>query len=86
MVVAQPLVDDRLLFGAEAKLLGAPARITNRQYPDRVAFSVGADSTTSAMANDAAEQGAADDLGGEREVCGEFGALAEGCFSLHLYR
>ena len=58
MVVAQPLVDDRPLFGAEAELLGAPTRITNRQYPDRVAFSVGADGTTSAMANDAAEQGA----------------------------
>ena len=77
MVVAQPLLDDRLLFGAKAELPGAPARITDGQYPYRVAFSFGADGTTGAMTNDAVEQGAADDLGGERESRGQFGTFAE---------
>ena len=86
MVVAQPLLDDRLLIGAEAELPGAPSRIADSQYPYRVAFSFGADSTTGAMTNDAVEQGAADDLGGEREGRGDFGALAENCFFIHLYR
>ena len=86
MVVAQPLLDDGLLFGAEAELLGAPARITDRQYPYGMAFSVGAHGTTGAMANDTAEQRAADDFGGERQGRGEFGALAEGGFLIHLYR
>lgn len=84
MVVAQPLLDDRLLFGTEAELLGASARITNGQYPDRVALSVSADGTTGTMSNDAVEQGAADDFGGEREGRREFGTLAEGCFLICL--
>ncbi len=86
MVIAQPLLDDWLLFGAEAELLGAPARITDRQHPYGMAFSVGAHGTAGAMANDAAEQRAADDLGGEREGRGEFGTLAKSCFLIHLYR
>ncbi len=86
MVVAQPLLDDRLLFGAKAELLGAPARITDRQDPYGMAFSVGAHGTAGAMTNDAAEQRAADDLGGEREGGGEFGTLAKGGFLIHLYR
>ena len=86
MVVAQPLFDDGLLFGAEAELLGAPARITDCQHPYGMALSVGAHGTAGAMANDAAEQRAADDLGGEREGRGEFGTLAESLFLIHLYR
>jgi hypothetical protein len=84
--VAQPLLDDGFLFGAEAELLGAPARKTDRQNPDRVALSAGADGTTGAMPNDAAEQGAADDFGGERECSRELGTLAKESLSVHLYR
>ena len=86
MVVAQPLLDDGLLFGAEAELLGAAAGITDRQHPYGMAFSVGAHGTAGAMSNDTAEQRAADDLGGEREGRGEFGAFAEERFFNHLYR
>ena len=86
MVAAQPLLDGRLLFGAEAELLCAPARITDGQHPDRMALSAGADGTAGAMSNDTAEQRAADDLGGEREGRSEFGAFAEERFLIHLYR
>src|SRR5580704_17069148 len=86
VIIAQPLLDDGLLFGAEAELLGAPARITDRQNPDRVALSAGADGTTGAMSNDAAEQGAADDFGGERECRSELGTLAKERLFAHLYR
>ena len=86
MVVSQPLLDDWLLFRAKTELPGAPARIADRQYPYGMALSVGTYSTTGAMANNAAEQGAADDLGGEREGLGEFGTLAQSCFLIHLYR
>jgi len=55
VVVAQPLLDDRLLSGAEAELPGAPTRITDAQHPRGVAFSAGANGTAGAMANDAAE-------------------------------
>ena len=86
MIVSQPLLDDRLLFGAETELLGAPTRITDGQNPDRVALPAGTDGTAGAMPNDAAEQRAADDLGGERECSSEFGALAKEHFFFHLYR
>jgi hypothetical protein len=51
-----------------------------------MALSVGAHGTAGAVANDATEQRAADDLGAEREGRGEFDALAEECFLTHLYR
>ena len=86
MVIAQPPLDGRLLFGAEAELPGVPARITDGQYQNGTALSVGADGTAGAMTNDTVEQGAADDLGGEGECRSEFGALAEECFFIHLYR
>ena len=75
MVVSQPLLDDWLLFRAKTELPGAPARIADRQYPYGMALSVGTYSTTGAMANNAAEQGAADDLGGEREASASLARL-----------
>ena len=86
MVVAQPLLDDRLLFGAKAELLGTPAGITDGQHPYGMTFSVGANGAAGAMPNDAVEQGTADDLGGEGKRRGEFGALAQDCLLLHLYK
>jgi hypothetical protein len=86
VIIAQPLLDDGLLFGAEAELLGAPTRIADRQNPDRVARSAGANGAAGAMANNATEQRATDDLGGERKGRGEFGTLAEEGLLIHLYR
>src|ERR1700693_3068896 len=86
VVVTQPLLDNRFLFGTKTDLLGAAAGITNRQDPNGMAISVGTHGTAGAMTNDAAEQRATDDLGGKREGGGEFGALAEGGFFYHLYR
>ncbi len=63
MVVTQPLLDNRFLFGTKADLLGAAAGITNRQDPNGMAISVGTHGTAGAMTNDAAEQRATDDLG-----------------------
>jgi hypothetical protein len=40
VVVAQPLLDDRLLIRAEAELPCASARIADCQYPYRVTFGV----------------------------------------------
>lgn len=85
MVVAQPLLDDRLLFGTQAELPGATARITDCQHPHRVALSSGTDGTTGAMADEAVEQRSTDDLGSEREGGGDFGASAKDGFLIHLY-
>jgi hypothetical protein len=85
VVVAQPLLDDRLLFGAKAELSGAAARITHCQNPDGVALTFRTDGTTGAMADEAMEQRAADDLGSEWEGRGEFGAPAKDRFLIHLH-
>ena len=42
---------------------GAPARVTDGQFPDQVTLSAGADGTAGAMADAAVEQRAAKDLG-----------------------
>ena len=73
-VVAQPLLDQGLLFGGEADLLGAPAGIADGQDPDQVAGPAGADGTAGAMADAAMEQGSAEDLGGGGHSGGEFSA------------
>ena len=73
-VIAQPLLDHGSLFGAEAELLGAPARIADGQYPNGVALSGGADGTAGAMADVAVEQRAAENLAGGGQDGGEFGA------------
>ena len=86
MVVAQPLLDDRPLFRAEAELPGGTARIADGQHPCGMTLSCGAHGTTGAMTNDAVEQRAADDVSGKREGGGEFGTLAENRFIIHLYR
>lgn len=85
LVVAQPLLDHGLLFGAEADLPGASTRITDGQYPDGVALSVGTDRTTGAMADVAVEQRAPEDLGGGWQSCGELGTLTGDCRLLHHY-
>src|SRR5260370_33341005 len=83
-VIAQPLPDHGYLFGGEADLLGAGARITDGQNPDAVTLAAGADGTAGGMTDGAMEQGAAEDLGGGGESGGELGAgLADGCM-IHL--
>jgi hypothetical protein len=84
VVVAQPLLNGRLLFGAKAELSGAAARIADCQNPDWVALSVFTDGTAGAMANESVEQRAADDFGSEWEGSGEFGAPAKDGFLIHL--
>ena len=80
MVIAQPLFDDRFRFGTETELPSTAPGVTDRQDPNRMALAAGTNGTTGAMANDAAEQGTADDLGGEGEGSGKLGPLPEGCF------
>ena len=83
-VVAQPLLDQGLLFGGEADLFGAPAGIADGQNPDEVAFAAGADGATGAMADAAVEQGTAEDLGSGGEGGGEFGAGNDDRLLIHL--
>src|SRR6266568_6052434 len=64
LVVAQPLLDERLLLCREADLLVASAGIADGQYPDEMALTASTGGAAGAMANAAAEQGAAEDLGG----------------------
>ena len=83
-VIAQPLADHRYLCRGKADLLGAAARITDGQNPDRVAFAAGADGTAGGMTDGAMEQGAAQDLGGGGQDGGELGAGSQDRFLLHL--
>lgn len=84
LVIAQPLLDQGLLLGGEADLLGTSAGIADGQNPDEMAFAAGADGTTGAVANAAMEQRAAEDLGGGREGGGEFSSGLDDRFLLHL--
>ena len=85
VVVAQPLLDDRLLFGGEADLFGASARIADGQDPDGMAVSLGADGAAGAMADEAVEQGAAEDLGGEGRAAASLARLRRSTVLIHLY-
>jgi len=83
LVVAQPLLDEGLLFGREADLLGAPAGIADGQHPDEMALAASTDGAAGTMADTAAEQGATKDLGGGGESGSESGAGVDDCFLLH---
>ena len=83
-VIAQPLLDEGLLFGREADLLGASTGVADGQYPDRVALTASTDGAAGAMADAAVEQGAAEDLGGGGKGGGELGAGVDDRFLLHL--
>ena len=85
-VVAEPLLNHGFLFGAEADLLGASTGIADGEDPDEVAFAGGAGGATGAMTDAAAEQGAAQDLGGGGARGCEFGALGGDCSNVHLYK
>ena len=63
LIVAQPLLDEGLLFGGEADLFVAPTGIADGQHPDEMALAARTDGATGAMADAAAEQGATKDLG-----------------------
>ena len=84
LVIAQPLLDQGLLFGGEADLPGAPAWITDGQNPDEMAFAAGADGATGAMANAASKQGAAQDLGSGGEGGGNLATGFDDCLFAHL--
>src|SRR5438132_12134384 len=66
-VIAQPLLDQGLLFGGEADLLGAPAGIADGQNQDAMALAAGTNGATGAMADAEVGQGPAEDLWGGRE-------------------
>src|SRR5436309_9179282 len=83
-VIAQPLLNERLLFGGEADLLVAPAGIADGQHPDEMALTASTNDATGAMADVAAEQGATEDLGGGGKSGGELGSGFDDCFLLHL--
>src|ERR1035438_81190 len=83
-VVAQPLLDQRLLFGGEADLLGAPTGIADGQNPDEMAFATGTDGATGAMANAATQQGAAENLSGGGEGGGNLVASFDDRLFAHL--
>src|ERR1700733_7769887 len=83
-VIAQPLADHRYLCRGKADLLGAAARITDGQNPDRVALAASANGAAGGMTDGAMEQGAAEDLGGGGQGGGELGACFQSRFLLHL--
>ena len=86
LVIAQPLLDEGLLFFGEADLFVAAAGIADGQHPDEMAFTASTDGAAGAMADTAAEQGATKNLGGGREGGSELGAGVDDCFVLHLYK
>ena len=83
-VVAQPLLDENLLFGGETDLFGAAAGIADGQDPDGVAGAFGANGTAGAVTDAAVEQGAAEDLSSGREGGSELGACLDDRLFLHL--
>jgi len=67
LVVLQPLLHLRLLFGSDAELPCASSGIADRQHPDTVAFPSPTLRTTLAMKNLPVQQRTPQDLGGVRE-------------------
>ena len=86
LVIAQPLLDEGLLFLGEADLLVASAGIADGQHPDEMAFTASTDGAAGAMADAAAEQRATKDLGGGGELGSELVAGVNDCRVLHLYK
>ena len=84
LVIAQPLLDEGLLFGGEADLLVASTGIADCQHPDEMALTASTDAAAGAMPDAAAEQGAAKDLCGGGEGGSELGAGFDDCLLLHL--
>src|ERR1700674_48811 len=85
LIVAQPLLDDGLLFGRETDLLVASTGIADGQHPDERALTASTDGAAGAMADTAAEQGATKNLGSGGEGGSELGSGFDDCFLLHLY-
>jgi hypothetical protein len=67
----------------EADLTNDAAGIADSEHGDGVAFAAGAFGAAGAMADDAMEQGAAEDLAGLGEAGEEAVALADDLFLLH---
>src|ERR1700687_6059744 len=84
LVIAQPLLDQGLLFGREADLLVTPAGVADGQHPDEMALTTSTDGAAGAMADTAVEQGAAEDLGGGGAGGRELGAGFEDGILIHL--
>src|ERR1019366_5457392 len=84
LIIAQPLLDEGLLFGGEADLLVASTGIADGQHPDEMALTASTYGAAGAMADAAAEQGATKDLGGGGEGGSEFGPGVDDCLVLHL--
>src|ERR1041384_844803 len=63
LVVAQPLLDEGLLFGGEAHLLVAPTGLADGHPRDDMTLPASTDGAAGAMADAAAEQGATKDFG-----------------------
>ena len=79
LIVAQPLLDDGLLFGGEADLLVASTGIADGQHPDEMALTASTDGAAGAMADAAAEQGATKNLGSGGEGGSELGSGFDDC-------
>src|ERR1700693_2798555 len=79
LVIAQPLLDQGLLFFGEADLLVAAAGIADGQHPDEMALAANTDGAAGAMADASAEQGATKNLGGGGEGGSELGAGVDDC-------
>jgi len=84
LVIAQPLLDEGLLFFGEADLLVASTGIADGQHPDEMALTASTDGAAGAMADAAAEQGATKDFGSGWEGGSELGAGFDDGFVLHL--
>ena len=71
MIIRQTTLDLRHLFLTETDLAGARAGIADSEDGNRVPFTTVALGATRAMANDAFEQRAAEDVGGVGEARGK---------------
>jgi len=84
LVIAQPLLDQGLLLGGEADLLGTSAGIADGQNPDEMAFATSTGGAAGTVADAAMEQRAAEDLGGGREGGCEFSSVLDDRLLMHL--
>jgi hypothetical protein len=86
LVVAQPLAHLRNLFAIDAELAGATTGIADGEHGLGMSFAAGALGAVAAVAGDALEQGAAQQLAGDGEVGEKSVACLQSLFMYHLYR
>jgi len=84
LIILQPLLYLRLLFGPDTELPGVSSGITDRQHPHAVAFPSPALGTTPAMKDPPVEQRTPHDLRGVRKLPDQLIARLNGFLAFHL--